>query len=314
MTAPNPLASFPVPTVAEQYRMGPLLTDSPSSDYWWNYQWPDGTYTACGEPEGWESIDYITPLDQVGGRDGALVGPQSVAPRMLECEALIVSPSADLLRQHLARIRALFGPQGLPGPRQPVVWEQHDFGTARRLALITRPTGKLSMRAVPGVVEGGLAAVVTFTLVAANPPWKYQAGAVEFGQIGLLNPALVSGRTYDKTYSYTYGASGPLGGEMVVINQGDLAAFPVFYVTGPVDFPIITNATTGQEFQVNRSMAAGEQVIIDSRIGTVTPGSVRLIGRPFPLAPGANTIRWRSASGTYQPAALLRLEWRSTSR
>lgn len=313
MTAPNPPASLPVPALTGQFRMGPDFTADPTRDYWWNYEWPDGTITAAGEPEGWEAVDYITPLDQVGGRDGALVGPQSIAPRTLEIEALIVSPNAALLRQHIAKVRGLLGPLGLPGPRPPVLWEQNDFGTDRRLALICRPTGGFRPVVIPGFTPGGLATAMTFNLVAAKP-WKYQSGAVEFNQVGLQNPALVGGRTYNKTYDYTYGSSTPAGGTMVCTNNGDLPAYPVFRVTGPVDFPIITDTTTGLSFQVNKNLAAGETVVIDSSLGTVTPASVRLIGRPFPLAPGGNTISWRSASGTYQAAALLRLEWRSTSR
>jgi hypothetical protein len=312
MTAPNPVASFPIPDIEGQYRMGPLFTES-GVDYWWNTQHEDGTYTAVAEPEGWESLDYITPIDQVGGRDGGLTGPQSVAPRQLECEALIVSPTAQILRQHLAAIRRIFGPQGLPGPRQPVIWEQHDHGTARRLALVTRPQGKLRFAVRPGYALGGVACVIQFTLVAANPPWKYQSGDPESNEVGLLDPGLIQGRTYDKTYDYTYGAASGIGGEMQCFNAGDLSTWPVVIVTGEVDYPIITNATTGQEFAINAHLLTGQVVTIDSRTGAVTPSSIRLVGRPFPLAPGANTIRWRSLSGAYYPEALLRFEWRSTS-
>ncbi len=309
---PNPLGSFPVPELDAMFRMGPLLTDS-GVDYWWNTQHEDGTYTACSEPEGWESLDYITPVDQVGGRDGGLTGPSSIGPRQLECEALIVSPTPQILRQHLAAIRRIFGPQGLPGPRQPVIWEQHDHGTGRRLALITRPVGRLRFTVQPGHVTGGTACVIAFTLSAINPPWKYQAGEVEADEVGLLNPGLVQGRTYSKTYPYTYGVAGAVGGEMQLFNAGDLSTWPRYIVTGPADFPIISNATTGQQFQINRNLIAGETVTIDSRTGQITPSSVRLIGRPFPLAPGNNTVRWRTQSGAYSAAALLRVEWRSTS-
>lgn len=312
MTVANPPASLVVPSLAGQFRMGPDFVADPTRDYWWNYEWPDGTLTAAGEPAGWEEVNYLTPLDQVGGRDGALVGPQSIGPKTLDIEALIVAPTAALLRQHIAKVRALLGPTGSSGSRPPVMWEQHDFGTARRLLLVCRPTGGYTPVAIPGFTEGGLAAAITFTLVAAKP-WKYGAGAVESNQVGLQNPALVGGRTYNKTYDYTYGSGSPAGGTMVCTNLGDLPAYPIFKVTGPVDFPIITNATTGLSFQINKNLAAAETVTIDASLGTVTPASVRLIGRPFPLAPGGNTISWRSASGTYQAAALLRLEWRSTS-
>jgi hypothetical protein len=313
VTLPMTAASFPVPDLSGQFRMGPLLTDS-AVDYWWNTQHEDGTYTACGEPDGWESLTYISPVDQVGGRDGGLSGPASVAPRTLECQALIVSPTPQILREHLAAIRRIFGPQGLPGPRQPVVWEQYDFATNRRLALVCRPTGMLRFVVAPGYAEGGTACVISFVLTAANPPWKYQSGVVEANQVGLLNPGLITGRTYSKTFSYTYGAGGAVGGEMTCYNAGDLSAWPTFIVTGPGDLPIITNSTTGQEFQINKTLVGGEVVTVDSRTGQVTPSNVRLNGRPFPLAPGANTIRWRTQSGAYNASALLRLEWRSTSR
>jgi len=310
MSAPT---SFPVPTLTDRFRMGPLFTETPDVDYWWNYQWADGTYTACGEPAGWESLSYVTPLDVAGGRDGALTGPQSIAPRELECEALIVAPSPALLRQHIARVRRILGPQGLPGPRQPIVWEQHDYGTSRRLAFITRPDGPARFQVVPGFQEGGLAAVVTFKLVAANP-WRHQSGAAESAQDGLPNSALVTGRTYSKTYSYNYGAgTGAIGGEFVAVNSGDLPTEVVFTVTGPVDYPIIANATTGLSFQINANLSASDVVVVDGQTGVVTPASVRLVGRPFLLQPGNNTIRWRSLSGTYYPAALLHMAWRSKS-
>ena len=313
MTAPNPAASFPVPATTEQFRMGPLLTEAPAVDFWWNTQLGDGTYTAADEPEGWESIEYILPLDQVGGRDGAFTGPESVAPRVLEIKALIVAPNGQVLRDNCQKIRRILGPQGLPGPRQPVVWEQYDWRTGVRQAFVTRPQGGLRIRAIGGAHPGGEAAEISFQLVAANPVWKYQSGAIEFAEVGLLDTGLVEGRTYYKTFDYTYGSGGSPGGQLIAINNGDLPAWPVFTVRGEADAPIITNATTGQDWQIDTNLVSMQIVTVNSRTGVVTPGSVRLLGRPFALQPGANTITWRTASGAFHPEALLRLEWRSTS-
>lgn len=312
MTAPNPVASFPVPDLAEQFRMGPLLEES-SFDFWWNRQLPDGTYSIADEPIGWEGLDYVLPLDEVGGRDGAFVGPQSIRPRVLEINAMLVAPSGQDLRQHIASIRRILGPHGSIGARQPIIWEQYDWATGVRMGLITRPEGKLVPRVVGGYSPGGNAVQFKFQLVAANPPWKLQTGAVESNQVGLKNPALVQGRTYPKTFNYTYGTATTIGGEMVVVNNGNLPASTIYYITGRADFPIITNVTTGQEWQVNYDIPTGVTVKVDQRSGTVTPAQVRLVGRPFELAPGPNTIQWRTASGNYYPEALLRMEWRSTS-
>ena len=311
MTTPNPQAQAPDASINGRYRMGPLLTPDTTVDFWWNVATSDGT-VAVGQSSGWDDAEYITPIDEVGGRDGGLSGPSSIGPKIINVSGVLVAPTAQALRQNIQRMRRILGPQSLTGPRQPLAWEQFDFGWQQRLALVCRPTGRFSAPTVAGHTEGGVAASISFALVAANPVWKYLAGVAESAQVGLLNPGLLGGRTYDKTFDYTYGASTNPGGEMVVVNQGDLDAFPVFSVTGPAAIPVIQNATTGQEFTINYTVAAGETVTVDARTGAVTPGQVRLIGRPFSLAPGANTIRWHTFVDSYDPAALLRLEWRST--
>jgi hypothetical protein len=312
MTAPNPQASMPATTLDVRYRMGPLFTDTPGVDFWWNTQLDDGSYTICGEPDGWESVDYILPLDQVGGRDGAHTGPQSVGPRELSCSALVVAPNSQVLRSTLARIRRIFGPQGVSGVRQPVIWEQHDYATGLRLALVTRPSGRLLQRVPAGHVRGGSAVKIDFTLIAANPPLKYQSGAAQWAEVGLPDASALTGRTYDKTYDWTYGGGVNPGGELIATNNGDSLAWPVFTVTGPANFPIITNATTGRTFQILYDIPAGQSVTVNSTTGQVTPASVRLSGRPFPLVDGPNVIRWRVIDAVYDPDARLRLEWRST--
>jgi hypothetical protein len=311
MTAPNPMATFVVPSVNVQYRMGPLYTPEPV-DMWWNTQLADGTYTVCAEPAGWEGMEYVTPLDEVGGRDGALTGPPSVGPRTLDIIAMMVAPTPLALRQNIARIRRILGPQTLNGVRGLIVWEQFDFGAERRLAVLCRPIGGFRASEPFGHQEGGVACRITYTLVAANPPWKYSSGVAESAEVGQLNPALLGGRTYDKTYDWNYGVSMNPGGEMVVNNTGNIDAYPVFTVTGPTAPAVIGNLTTGREFTVNRTLLAGQQARVDARTGVVTPGTIRLIGRPWTLAPGLNTVRWRSITDGYDPAARLRLEWRST--
>lgn len=311
MTTANPWASFPIPGMEQRVRMGPLLSDSPGIDFWWNTQLPNGTFTVA-DAEGWQDTEYITPIDQVGGRDGGLLGPPSIAPKTLEINAMLSAPSAQALHESIEMLRYVLGPQTQSGARGPVVWEQHDYRTGVRLGLVTRPVGRFNPLPVPGHLPGGIAASVRFSLVAANPPWKYRAGVPEQQSVGLLNPSLLGGRTYDKTYDYTYGASSSPGGELTVVNTGNLEADLVFIVRGSVLNPIITNATTGRSFQVLAALTDTDTVTIDSRSGTITPGTVRITGNPFPLAPGANTIRWRGSDDAFDPDALLTLQWRST--
>lgn len=299
---------FPTPDLVGQVRLGRSYSED-ATDYWWNRVYEDGVQVAA-ELKGWDSLDAITPLEQVGGRDGAQSGPPSFGPRMLTLTGLLVAPTPALRAEHFRRIRSLLVPSGRNVPRVPIVLEMYDHGAARRLALAVRPTGRIHLDALPGSAPGGEAGAVGLTLVAPNPPWKVSSGLIESAETGLLNPALLGGRTYDKTYDFTYGASGAPGGEVQVLNAGDRDASPIFYITGPAPTPLIQNITTGQSFGIVGTVPAGVTVRVDAR--TVTPTSYRLFGRPFTLAPGLNTIRWRTATDSYDPAALLRLEWRST--
>lgn len=296
----------------QRYRMGPLLVDD-AVDYHFNYQWPDGTRTVAEQPLEWESPTYIHQRTVVGGRDGALPGQSTVAPRTIETTCLVVAPTAEIMHRHLAHIRRILGPQRLDGLRQPVVWEQYDPGSGRRLALVCSPDGLQPMRHIP--MRNGPTNAYQFVLsMVANDPWRYQAGAAEFAEIGLGNPASIGGRTYPRTYPYNYGAALPAGGEMVIVNNGDLDTPAVFRLTGPADYPVVYNVTTGRTFQVLYDIPAGVTVDVDGSTGNVTPAGIRLLSRPFMLAAGSNTIRWRTQSGVYYPDALLRVEWRSRSR
>lgn len=305
MTAPNPYAHLPNVADEGQYRLGDDFVTG-AEDIWLNTTWPDGVQIVAEEPEGWEGLEFITPIDTAGSRDGGLDGPQSVGPRTLPVRGLLVAPDAATLRQAIAAIRRRLG------PRKRVLWEQYDFGQGRRLAMICRASGDFRATPAPGSQGGGVAAPFSFTLVAANPPWKLSSGAPEFVDIG-LPVDIVSGRTYSKTYSYTYGASTNPGGIGQADNTGDIDAWPLFEITGPVNSPIIENQTTGRSFLVVGNVAAGQTVTIDSRSGRVDPASYRLVGRPWVLTPGVNNIRWRASSGSFDPSANLRVIWRSTS-
>jgi hypothetical protein len=297
-------AHLPVTQLESRYRMGAGLSDA-ADDIWFNTTLDNGVRIACAEPDGWEGLDFLTPIDQAGGRDGGLIGPQSVAPRVIQVRGAMVSPSAAVHRQQIRLLR------GKLGPRKVVVWDQHDFGENVRMGLVCRAQGDFRAITVQGNENGGVAATFSFNLVAANPPWKYGTGAPESACVGL--PASeVSGRTYDRSYDWNYGATTNPGGVIYALNRGDIDSWPVIEVTGPVDMPIITNESNGGAFLISGNIPAGETVRIDSRTGIVSPSQYRLVGRPFPLSPGQNTVRWRATSGSFTPDAQLCLTWRPT--
>lgn len=302
----NAYAHLPAVGVTGQYRMGPDLLPGPD-DQWFNTTLDDGTHIVCGEPPGWEGLDFITPLDQAGGRDGALSGPQSVGPRVLEVRGAMVAPDPRTLRKRIASMRALLG------PRSTVVWDQYDFGRDVRMGMVCRAQGGFRSTPLMGHQAGGVATPFAFDLVAANPPWKLGTGVATSACAGLPLGS-VSGRTYSKTYSFNYGAFSNPGGYLVAENYGDIDAWPIYTVTGPVDYPVITNEATGEGFVLNSLVPAGQTVTIDSRTGVINPSSYRIVGRPFAVHSGSNTIRWRATSGSYDPNAQLCVTWRPTWR
>lgn len=291
---------LPPVDVTKTYRLGRSLANGDEADFYFNALLSDGTQTIAAEPDGWEGAEYVTPIDTAGGRDGGLVGPQSMAPRSLAVQGLVVAPDLPSLRRRIQQIRVLLR------PRTTCVWEQYDHAAGERMALVCRSEGTFVANPV-----SQRAAQVTFNLVAANPPWKYSVGQAD-RQCMALPSGVVTGRTYDKTYSWNYGSGTNPGGAMTVENRGGKESWPVFDVTGPVDSPIITNETTGQAFVIVQNIPAGQTVTIDARTGVVTPLNYRLVGRPWWLDPGINTIRWRATSGGTNIDAELCLTWRST--
>lgn len=297
----NPPAHLPATGANVQYRLGSSFTPS-DGDVWWNRTEANGLISVAGEPEGWEAVVYNTPLDQVGGRDGALSGPVSRGPKTLEIRSVVVAPDGRSLRQRLAAIKTLL--------RSPVVWEQHDWGAEERLGMVCRAQGEFRPTPPFGHALGGIASRVNFDLVAPTPV-KYSVGDASTLELQ-LPIGTVSGRTYDYTFNWNYGGVVIPGGTGVALNRGDEATWPVFRLVGPFSNATIQNETTGQEFTLQGLVEAGQEIVINARSGTVTPSKYRLLGRPWALAPGPNSIRWRATSGTPSPDARLFISWRST--
>ena len=64
-----------------------------------------------------------------------------------------------------------------------------------------------------------------------------------------------------------------IGSRVVVINNGDATAYPVWTITGPGKTPSFTNVTTGETFILNHELVDGEAVMIDATDYEHTVGS-----------------------------------------
>ena len=90
--------------------------------------------------------------------------------------------------------------------------------------------------------------------------------------------------------------SGQYGfGDVTLVNTGDVVAYPTWTITGPVDSVSISQDGVG--FTYNDSVAAGDQIIIDTFSGTVTDqdginryGNLAAAPKLFAIKPGTQTV------------------------
>jgi hypothetical protein len=304
--AVNPYVQLPAMGVNEQYRMGASFTPDPINDFWWNVTDDSGNLAFTEQPDGWDSLTFVSPLDSAGNRDGGLSGPSTVSARMLAISgAILVGSSPAGLRGQIQRLRSMLG------PRKTVVWEQFDYSRGIRVALECTASGDFAPTAPFGRSIGGEACTVSFTLQAGSP-WKVASGGSPESLFLNLPVDAVSGFTFPLGFPFNFGATTNPGGQGVANNVGDEPAYPISLVTGPVAAPIISDDTTLQSFSFLDDIPSGTTVQVDHQTGVVTPGNFRLSGPPFALDPGANLIRWRAAAGSFNATASLVLQWRST--
>lgn len=302
----NPYFQLPPVGVNEQYRMGASFIADPDNDFWWNTTDGAGNLAFTEQPDGWDSLTFVAPLDQAGNRDGGLSGPPTVGARMLAVSgALLIGSSPANMRAQLAKLRSMLG------PRKTVIWEQFDYMRGIRVALQCEASGDFSPSAPFGRTIGGEACTVSFSLQAGSP-WKVASGGVPESLFLNLPVDSVSGFTFPLTFPFNFGATLNPGGQGTAINVGDEPAYPVALVTGPVNTPTISDDTTAQSYSFLDNIPSGVTVQVDHKTGVVTPGNFRLSGPPFPLEPGSNQIRWKAGSGSFNPTASLVLQWRST--
>lgn len=97
-----------------------------------------------------------------------------------------------------------------------------------------------------------------------------------------------------------YAGKGPIN----AVNTGTTNAYPVIYIRGSVQNPIIRNTTTGEQFKVNITTSDTDVIKIDTRLQatTLNGGSINALVDPsskyFTLKPGDNMLEFFSDAGT----------------
>ena len=152
-----------------------------------------------------------------------------------------------------------------------------------------------------------LHAPITMEFISLSPAFYSVA---ENSVVGGINAA-VTGRSYDKQYEYSYGAT--TVNSVSATNTGNFDTLPIVTITGPITNPHIFNVTTGQSVSVSGVYSAADTVVVD-----FTDHTVKLNGNSifnlltsadwFVLPPGVTVLKLFATST--DPAGSMTITWR----
>lgn len=109
-----------------------------------------------------------------------------------------------------------------------------------------------------------------------------------------LNATTNGGVLYPYVYPVVYGSNTSMGN---AVNAGNARVFPVITLTGPLNDPVVINATTGAYMSIDHTFTASDVMVIDMQNKTITlNGTPAISKRSFAsdwwyLQPGTNAIQ-----------------------
>lgn len=265
-----------------------------------------GCSWAAEYPDGWDHVDFLTPVDSMAGVDGGLVAPQSIGVRTVNVIGTIVAPSRAEAKAATKRLLSAL-------PRRGKVTLAVEEDGDRQFVTGT-PTGLFKATPV-----GRCSVVYSFALVCTDP---YKRSSVarslttSLPLLGIstgLTPPLVLG-------NLTLTTTGTTGGSVRANNYGDAPSWPTVAFDGPVFEPLVRNATTGDYAQTYLDVPAGSRLTLDFATGAADMDGQRVqaplsgyASLPWPLPPGESEIEFRTR-GFADPAARMTITWRDSYR
>ncbi|MEU1674097.1 hypothetical protein ABZ752_19015 [Streptomyces roseifaciens] len=246
---------------------------------------------------------------------GAFPGRLLAQPRTITVDGLVVraEPRAvGTVVRHLAAATALGDAE------VPLVVQLDDSPPLLSWARCTRRSIPVSHGYAMGVVVGG---ALQFE---ASDPRRY--GLVE-QRVETHLPQPEAGLDWHLDpgpemllWPLAFGTPGATGA-LVVTNDGDAPSHPVITFRGPVVLPSVTNIDSGDRLEYDITLAADDELVIDTAAGTVTlngtesrlyTGTAQAAPEgTFVLPPGTSNFAFRCAPGTSDPRAVCTVQWRS---
>jgi hypothetical protein len=211
--------------------------------------------------DGLESLPELRVQDDNRGfNDGMFTGRDFYSGRTLVFMLNVFAGNGRNAQQNLALLQAALNPvQQLTSSNGLLQWQLAATDSMQRI------TARVRSRKIvidPEYTFGFIRAQIIFF---APDPKYYDDTATTI----TLNPLTsAGGRTYSKTFNYSYGASIP--NLFTVTNNGWATTNPTITVTGPVTNPTITNVSTGQYLTVNDTLTNLDSLVFDLENKNIT--------------------------------------------
>lgn len=230
------------------------------------------------------SVPKVIAYDRAG-EHGAIVSNTFVGSRRVTLEGVIYAATQVLLETRRRQVIAAFSQQkdsyGIPIARVLKVTTMDDL-TVKTNVYLQQPIK---------MVRDNLNSA-RFMIDLYSPDFDLQNDILN---ISTLNVPSGGGAVYPIIYPIIYAAS--TGGTGLLVNSGDAPHYPIIYLNGPLDNPIISNQTTGRYLELTASIASGEQVVINMKNRTIikSPSTSYISTLTSPskfwwLDPGNNTV------------------------
>lgn len=259
-----------------------------------------GGQVHVGSLAGLDDLPPIRAIDQPkGGADGAFVSLDLLGPRTITMALEIIASTPTAYRALVDAVMAATVTQAAELPL-------YLYGSTRRL--LCRPRRRMIPYDAEELRRAG-EAIVEFV---ATDPLIYDATLLT----ATVAVAVASGgRTYNRVYPLTYGATGS-GGTFQMTNAGTYPTRATAHIVGPVDNPRIEAIDQSKKIQLALSLGASDFLDIDfknrsivlngtaSRRTALTADSAW-----FDILPGLNNLRYAESTAT--PGSVLTFSFRS---
>ncbi|MCX4818357.1 phage tail family protein [Streptomyces sp. NBC_01142] len=247
---------------------------------------------------------------------GAYLGRLLAQPRTITLDDIVIRTEP---RRMGAAVRALRAATALRDDEQPLVVQLDD-----ELPLLS--FARCMRRSIPVGVGGYAIGIVQGAALQfeATDPRRYSLVEQQVeAQLPSAEPGLdwqVPPGPERLLYPINFGAPGSTG-SLLAVNEGDAPAHPVIAIRGPLSLPSVTNLATGEAIEYDIDLALDDELVIDTREGTVTLNATAarlytVTARSVPetlftLTPGTTSLLFRSAPGATDPRASCSIRWRS---